>query len=207
MSRRTVIVASLVLLFLLGGCKGKGSAAEILDPYIPDEASVPFDLEPITGSVGQQCWLATYTADGKTAKFRIELGPAEALAADPNNKAASEFKFGKGRLVPQPGSEPAALLAALQKTLEAKAPPKPVKHKSALPFEYVNLGAHLAQLPGGGFGEKSNGHWTAMKLFLGKGEQESEVFLNLNPKLRKGQFSIKDPEYGDLVLAELAKVL
>ena len=33
------------------------------------------------------------------------------------------------------------------------------------------------------------------------------MFLNLNPKIRKGQVSMKDPDYGDLVLGQLAKVL
>jgi hypothetical protein len=46
-----------------------------------------------------------------------------------------------------------------------------------------------------------------LKIFLGEGEGEGEVFLNLNPVLKKGQFSIKDPEYGDIVLAQLASVL
>jgi hypothetical protein len=46
-----------------------------------------------------------------------------------------------------------------------------------------------------------------MKIFIGEGEQEGEVFLNLNPVLKKGQFSIKDPDYGGIVLARLAEVL
>ena len=32
------------------------------------------------------------------------------------------------------------------------------------------------------------------------------MFLNLNPVIKKGQFSIKDAEYGDIVLAHLARV-
>ena len=44
-----------------------------------------------------------------------------------------------------------------------------------------------------------------MKIFLA-GDQ-SEVFLNLNPTTNKGEFSIKDVDYGDVVIAELAKVL
>jgi hypothetical protein len=42
---------------------------------------------------------------------------------------------------------------------------------------------------------------------FGEGDQESEVFLNIHPAIRKGQFSMKDPDYGDLVLKELAQVL
>jgi len=46
-----------------------------------------------------------------------------------------------------------------------------------------------------------------MKIFIGEGDQEGEVFLNFNLAIRKGQLSMKDPDYGDLVLRELAKVL
>jgi len=59
----------------------------------------------------------------------------------------------------------------------------------------------------GGFSEKPRGSWTAMKIFLEAGDQEGEVFLNLNPELGKGEFSIKDEDYGDFVVAQLAKVL
>ena len=38
-------------------------------------------------------------------------------------------------------------------------------------------------------------------------DDEAVVFLNLNPVLGKGKFSIKDSEYGDYLLRELAKVL
>jgi hypothetical protein len=33
------------------------------------------------------------------------------------------------------------------------------------------------------------------------------MFLNTDPKAGKAEFSIKDPDCGDAVLAELAKVL
>ena len=65
----------------------------------------------------------------------------------------------------------------------------------------------MSQARGGGFNTTPPGNWTALKLFLGQGEQESELFLNINIETKKGQFSMKDPDYGDLALAELAKVL
>ena len=65
----------------------------------------------------------------------------------------------------------------------------------------------LSQAPGGGFNTNPPGGWTAMKIFIGEGEQESEVFVNLNPAIGKGQFSIKDADYGDKVLKQLATVL
>lgn len=44
------------------------------------------------------------------------------------------------------------------------------------------------------------------KLFFGDCDDEVEVFLNFNLAIRKGQFSAKDPEYGDQLLKDLAKV-
>jgi hypothetical protein len=46
-----------------------------------------------------------------------------------------------------------------------------------------------------------------LKLIFGDGDRESEIFLHINACIKKGQFSMKDPGYGDLALAELAKVL
>jgi len=71
----------------------------------------------------------------------------------------------------------------------------------------VSLGQNQSQDAGGGFNDQPPGHWIPMKLFIGEGEQEGKVFLNLNPVLKQGQFSIKDPEYGDIVLAQLVRVL
>jgi len=99
------------------------------------------------------------------------------------------------------------MLAALQKALEAKHLPRKVKRAERLPFEYAVLGEHNSQVEGGGFSAKLPGNWTCMKTFLGDGDDESEVFLNFNPVSRKAQFSEKDVDYGDPVLAKLATVL
>lgn len=71
----------------------------------------------------------------------------------------------------------------------------------------MNIGDNLSQGASGGFNAAPPGNWTAIKVFIGEGEQEAEVFLNINVVIKKGQFSIKDAEYGDLVLTQLAKVL
>ncbi|HEY3706860.1 MAG TPA: hypothetical protein VGL22_17490 [Terracidiphilus sp.] len=42
---------------------------------------------------------------------------------------------------------------------------------------------------------------------LGDGDDESEVYLNFNSVSRKAQFSEKDVDYGDAVIAKLAAVL
>jgi len=93
------------------------------------------------------------------------------------------------------------------KALEAKHVPAHAQRASRLPFTYVILGENNSQASGGGFSEKPAGNWTAMKIFIGDGEDESEVFLNFNSVSRKAQFSEKDVDYGDTVVAKLATVL
>ena len=43
------------------------------------------------------------------------------------------------------------------------------------------------------------------KLFFGNGD--AELFLNLNQAIQKGEFSMKDPDYGDYLIAQLARIL
>ena len=107
----------------------------------------------------------------------------------------------------EPGSDASVLLADLKKALEAKALPTKVRRSSTLPFTYAVLGENYSQGSGGGFTANPPGNWMAMKIFLGDGDEEAEVFLNLNPTIKKGQFSIKDPDYGDGLLKYLARVL
>ncbi|MGA7556835.1 MAG: hypothetical protein WA690_22020 [Candidatus Acidiferrales bacterium] len=115
---------------------------------------------------------------------------------------------GVGQFVAEQDSDPSALLIDLQKALEAKEFPKRVEKVKALPFKYLNFGANLSHAPtGGGMFADPPGNWTSMKIFLGTKQQEADLFLNINPVTRKGEFAIKDPEYGDRVLAQLAKIL
>jgi hypothetical protein len=139
------------------------------------------------------------------ARFRIELGPA----ADHPAKTAQDFsmKTGEGKFVAVPDSDASVLLADLRKALQANASPKNVARIASLRFTFTNLGDNCSRAPGGGFNRTPSGDWTAMKIFFGEGDEESEVFLNLNPTTRKGEFSMKDPDYGNALLAQLAKVL
>ena len=175
------------------------------EQYIPVPGSVGFDIEQLPSDGSAQHWLATYVSKGKTAKFRIELGPRKPL----NDKASRDFDIqqGEGKFIAEAGSDASVLLADLKKSLEAKTFPPKVKKSEQSSVCLPNLGKNQSQGSGGGFNDQPPGHWTPIKLFIGKGEQEGQVFLNLNPVLKKGQFSIKDPDYGDIVLAQLARVL
>ncbi len=189
---------------LLSSCSRMESGI-VSEPYLPDEASVAFELAPVRTGNGLQEWMGVYESQGRVAKFRIEFGPATA----PGTRAGQDFKItsGEGRFVPEPGSDSGMLLADLRKALQARILPQPGRTKISVPFTFAVIGENLSQARGGGFGTKPPGSWMALKIFLGEGDQEGEMFLNLNPKTRRGQFSMKDPDYGDLVLGELARVL
>jgi len=174
------------------------------ETYIPVPGAVPFDIKPLPSEEGYQ-WLATYQGHDRTAKFRIELGKAQ--SPDDKESRTFDIKSGKGRFLAEPGSDAGALLKELRTALEAKSFPSKVRRVNTLPFTFVSFGHHQSQASGGGFFANPPGNWTPMKIFIGEGDQEGEVFLNLNPVLGKGQFSIKDPDYGDIVLGQLAAVL
>jgi hypothetical protein len=173
----------LALLVAMGfGCGTRqGAGADRLS----DPNSVNFDIVPLA----EQRWTASHTMDGKTAKFIIELGPGKSV----RNQPLPDLKFGQGRLESVAGSDASRLLEELKRALEAVHLPANPGRAASVSFTYADLG-------------EQDG-WRMIKLFFGEGENESEVYLNLNTGLRKGQFSIKDSGYGDGVLAELAKVL
>ncbi|MBZ5704805.1 MAG: hypothetical protein LAN63_05585 [Acidobacteriia bacterium] len=93
----------------------------------------------------------------------------------------------------------------MKKALQAKRLPKNVQAVDALPFDYAILGENQTRSPNGGYSDKPKGNWTAMEISFAKGK--GEVLLNVDPVSHKAELSIKDPAYGDIVLAELAKVL
>lgn len=203
---RLVLLCCLgALLFDLTGCRRHSSAqtAERVEPYISDPNSVGFDISPLPSNDGSRRWLATYSDQNKTAKFKIEIGSSAPM--DP--EAGIKMSSGSGAIVAVADSDASTMLVALAKALEAKHVPMQGQRASRLPFTYVILGEDNSQASGGGFSAKPPGNWTAMKIFIGDGEDEGEVFLNFNPVSRKGQFSEKDVDYGDTVLAKLATVL
>jgi hypothetical protein len=207
MTSRYLILCSAFGSIVLFGCNLPSTHTQepVAERYIPVPGSVGFDIEQLPSDGPAQHWLAIYLSKGKAAKFKIELGPSKPL----NDKQSKDFDIqqGEGRFLAEPGSDASVLLADLKNALEAKKFPAKVQRARDLPFVFVSLGQNQSQDAGGGFNDQPPGHWTPIKLFIGEGEQEGEVFLNLNPILKKGQFSIKDGEYGDIVLAHLARVL
>jgi hypothetical protein len=205
MVRQGIICNAVVMLALLAGCNHVKDRLSAVEPYLPGDASVAFELEARPTQNGSHLWVARYNSRGKVAKFRIELDLSQSIAG----KTARNFGItsGEGRLIPEETSDSSIILVDLQKALQAKIATQPPLKKTTVTFTYADIGDDLSQANGGGFNANPRGNWTGLKLFFGEGDQESEVFLNVNTSMRKGQFSMKDPDYGDLVLAELAKTL
>ena len=195
------VTIALLATALSAGCQ-KEEAQPIAEPQVPaaGDGWLMFSLRPADGASSDNVkrYQAAYVAEGKTARFDIELTMARPSGQIP-------VAFTKGKFIAVPNSDASTLLAALQKTLQAKTIPTGAVRVAELPFSAAILGEHVSHSSNGGFAVKPPGNWTTIKLFLGDGS--SEVFFNLNPVLGKGEFSIKDPDYGDGVLQELAKVL
>jgi hypothetical protein len=196
-----LFIIGFLLAGLLPGCE-KPEAQPLAEPQVAavGDGWLMFSLRAADGEPSDSVkrYQAAYVAEGKTARFDIEITTARSSGQFP-------VAFTKGKFIAVPNSDAASLLAALQKTLEAKTIPSNPVRVSELPFRAVILGEHVSHSPNGGFAVKPPGNWTTIKLFLGDGS--SEVFLDLNPVLGKGEFYTKGPEYADGVLQELAKVL
>jgi hypothetical protein len=197
-----LVIAPLLLGLTIGcGRSGTSFSARDSEPLVAEagEGYLMFDLQPLEIAADHQRFDCTFTAEGKSAHFQFDVTSREA-SGDPPIAVTS------GRIIAVPGSDASVFLHRLQKTLEAKNFPARSARVKELPFTAAILGTTQSHSADGGFFTNPPGNWTAMKIFLGK-DGSIEVFLNFNAVLHKGEFSIKDPDYGDDVLRELAKVL
>ena len=199
-----LVVFAATLLILAIGCGRVGIAFvdHNSEPLVPEvgDGWLMFDLLPLRQSDAFQSYDCTFEAEGKTARFQFEVNSG-ATSGDP------PVAFGSGKFIAVAGSDASVFLRKLQKALEAKTLPVRPKRVAELPFKAAILGANQSHSKDGGFFTKPPGHWTAMKIFIGKKDDPPEVFLNFNTVLQKGEFSIKDPDYGDELLEEFAEVL
>jgi hypothetical protein len=171
----------------------KAPADEI---YNPAPGAVGVDLIPRNTDPATMRWLVTYSDGTTTTKFQVEFN---------HQNSGSLLPTGKGQMVPVAGSDPTPLLDALKEALEARRTPKHTQKVEALPFEYTLTGSDQSRALDGTFSSNPRGNWTTTKLTLSGGR--AQVYFNFNPLIHKGEFAIKDLEYGDRLVAEFAKVL
>jgi hypothetical protein len=163
--------------------------------------SLIFRLDAAEGRPGRVGWLAIYGAEGRTARFRIELAPEP--------KGATLPAFVPCTLVREADSDASVLLRDLARALGTR-PPPPRPGVGELELTAVVLGRDLSRGRGddwiaGGFTSKPKGTWIATKLFFG--DDAGEVFLNLDPIGGFGEFAMKDPAYGPAVVRDLGRLL
>jgi hypothetical protein len=182
------------------------SAGACKKPSTPQEEppTVPFDIKLVGaggGPLDSHLYNCTYQAGGKTAKFRLELKQHGPMSGEIPMASA------EGKFLAVTGSDNSVLLEDLKKALEAKEVPKRFPRIAELPFDVVILAQRESRDPSGAFLDQPPGDWVLLKVFLPKGRDDGEVYLHLNPVLGKAEFSMKDSDYGDYVLGQLARVL
>jgi hypothetical protein len=152
----------------------------------------------------KKTWLATVANENGKPPFHFRL---EMLLKSLNGPVP--MAFSKAAIVREKGNDGGPFLQQVAKAIGAKSIPKTSKKADRLDISIAILGSGMSRHsepgePGSGFTQTPAGDWTTTKAFLGDGE--AEVFLNLNQKLAVGEFSPKDPDYADGVVAELAKI-
>ena len=213
MTRFLWLAAICCALLTAGGCKRTSKTSDEskpsnikIEPHLHGDGppTVLFDIKRASRSprpAELDVYDCTYVARGKTAKFRLLFKQNSPMSGDVPVAGA------EGKFMAVPGSENAALLEDLRTALDAKAIPAGSARIAELSFDAAILGQRQSRNPTGGFSNNPPGDWIAIKIFLPKGGDDGEVFLNLNPVLGKGEFSIKDSDYGDYLLGEFAKIL
>jgi len=210
---RRLLGSAIVLLVLVGAylyMKPKSTKDGSLDGVEAplngqgsDTSALLFDIAAAADPTlpGIELYDCTYNARGKTAKFRLQFRQG------PHVTSPIAMSLAEGKFLAVPGSENSILLEDLSKALEAKRLPSQSARISELAFDAVVLGEDQSRRSSGGFYNNPRGGWRTIKIFLPKGGDEGEVFLNMNPALGKAELSIKDPDYGDYLLEHLAGVL
>jgi hypothetical protein len=194
----------LIGLFLLPiGCR---SSSEPWRQVPTPEGALNFAIQPTRAAKGvAQLWDCSYSSRGRTAKFQLELEAAPSS----DRSEPLPIAFGKGAFLAVPGSDASSLIQDLRKPLQANAPPLAMHRVPKLAFTYASFGDHMSQATDGGFAANPPGKWAAYKLFVGttSGGEPAEVFLNVDAADGVGQFSIKDPDYGQTLLSYFNSVL
>lgn len=165
-----------------------------------ESQSVVFAIEPAPPRDPSRLgWIATHTAEGKIARFRIEL--------EPEPKGATLPAFVKCRLSREPDSDGSAMLKKLAGSLGGAVPSigpgiEGVDAPTVILARNLSRGGRGNQVAGL-FGTEPPGSWISTKMTF----DEAEVFLNLDPIAGYAEFSLKDPGYGPRLLKLFGQLL
>lgn len=170
-------------------------------PPRPGPGSLVFALKAVDAQLpGRVAWLASYETGGTRTRFRIELAPEP--------KGTKLPTFVRCALVREPGSDGSALVRDLSRALGVRGTQAVGEGVETLELSAALLGRDLSRGKGpdqiaGAFTSEPAGTWIATKLFLADGE----VFLDIDPVGGYGEFAMKDPAYGRVVVREMSRLL
>lgn len=163
--------------------------------------AVSFGIEPV-GKQTPEHWryAASYTRQGKTARFGIDFHLTK------TNGDGIRVRVGSGSFMADPKSDDSLLLEDLKQVLKASGTPGGSMRVRELPFRIEVLGENLDRGPHGSLVDAATGNWVSARIFLGV-QQDKVVMLNFQKPGGTGEFVSDDPQLGNDVLRELAKVL
>jgi len=195
------------MLVMLAGCRREqpktGMIQAKVEFHVDDRRPVvvSFGIEP-DGKQSPDWWKykATYTRNGKTARFGVEFLMTKTTSG------RVDVLFGNGSIIAGSKSPNDDLLTDLQSALKASSDPQQEIRVRRLPFRFMIQGENLDRGRNGDLIDTVTGNWVKAKLFLGP-QQDQEVFLNFQKPGGTGEFVMADPAFGNAVLQELAKVL
>ena len=213
----SLIAVSIAIFLAAPACKSKsGSAASSGSPgnAMPaspsiqnsDPNSISFKIQELGRQKVKEgeevTWMAAHESSAGTARFQIRMILGTPIGDSP-------FFISKGAFTSEPDSQYSEFLRLIAKALEAKNIEARKSKTHRLDFTVAVIGQNLSRGPeanvlAGSFSSNPRGDWIATKVFVG--DDAGEFFLNLNSKEGRGEISIKDPEYGDVVLRELSRV-
>jgi hypothetical protein len=211
MKRKLYLLGLLTALHVSSACQSRSvpltsNETPGVSSSADDSASVSFKIQEVSSQKvdggDEVTWLATHDSKAGAARFKIRM-TLKKPSGDP------PMVFSKGSFLREKDSEPAEFLRQIAKALEAQGSGTGNPKVDVLDFTVALLGQRLSRGSGpdqfaGGFTSEPPGDWIATKVFVADGE--GEFFLNLNPKAGIGEISVKDSDYGDIVLRELARV-
>jgi hypothetical protein len=156
-------------------------------------------VESSVRSDGSRHYLADASEGPKACGFEIVIGKAK-----PTSDGL--FGFAPATILRKPGADCRPFLRGLATELgyRGKLPaPRPAEQLAA---SVAILGENQSRASlEVGYSSEPPGNWTVTKLFLADGE--GEVFLNLDAVDHVGEFSVKDEDYAQIVITELARIM
>ena len=160
---------------------------------------IPMSAAPWHADGGDWTFFDCSTASPRPAKFIVGVRS--------RSNQGEPAAWGEATIVASDRAEGQKLLDCLGTAFNEKVPTA----RESQPLEQWNfntavLGEGLNRETGGGFSGQG-GTWSATKWFLERDGFSAEVYFNYNLQDNKGEFSEKDPEYREDLLAVLAIVL